>query len=167
MSDWESEASGDQLQWRDTYFVWFAAKKRPALKKVADVLKALPERFELKYPEQDDAGKFESITLTAPRDQVTLEISYIAGEEMLEQALTLAEEIKENGETSSDRLARLASCDARFEIVQYETVNEDDEPEPGDDPDEMFDPGIVLIVLAALVKIVDGIGVDPQSGLLV
>lgn len=165
MQDEESEAGGDQLLWRDTYFVWFAAKKRPPLKKVADALKKLPERFEVKYPEQDEAGKFESLTLVVPRERVTLEISFAAGEELLEEALTLAEEIKENGEASSERLAQLASCNARFEIVQYEQVSEDAEPEPGEDPDEMFDPGIVLIVLAALVKLVDGLGVDPQSGL--
>lgn len=167
MNEWEADAGGEQLEWRDTYFVWFPAKKRPPLKRVADALQALPERFELKYPEQDDAGKFASITVVAPRDHVTLEISYSASEELVEEALTLAEEVKENGEASSDRLARLATSDARFEIVQYEQVNDDAEPTPGDDPDEMFDPGIVLTVLGVLVKMVDGIGVDPQSGLLV
>ena len=166
MSNWDSEAGGEELQWRDTYFVWFPANKRPTLKKVTAALQALPERYELKYPEQDDAGKFESITLLAPRDQVALEISFLEGEDLPDQALTLAEEIKENGETSSDRLAQLASCDARFDIVQYERVEAD--ADLGDsDPDEMFDPGTVLIVLGALVKLVDGIGVDPQSGLLV
>ena len=165
MSDMDSDLDGDQLQWRDTYFVWFPSKKRPKLKQVEAALKALPDKFVLKYPEQDDDGSFESITLMAPSDHVALESSYLARDDLREEAQTLAEEIKENDAGATDRLAKLAACDARFDIVQFEQVEEDtagDEP-----PDEMFDPSTLLIVLGALAKLVDGIGVDPQSGLLV
>jgi hypothetical protein len=147
------------LQWRDTYFVWFPAKRRPKLSQVEAVLKALPEHFELKFPEGDDDG-FESITLLSSADHSALEISYLEGDDLREQAQSLAEEIKENDDAPAQRLARLAACDARFDIMLFEQVDGDAED------DDMFDPSTLLVVLEALAKLVDGIGVDPQSGLL-
>lgn len=149
------------LQWRDTYFVWFPAKRRPTLRQIEAVLKGLPEHFELKFPEQDDDGGFESITLLSPADHSALEISYLAGDDLREQAQSLAEEIKENDDAPPRRLAQLAACDARFDIMLFEQVDDDE-----DDADELFDPSTLLVVLEALAKLVDGIGVDPQSGLL-
>jgi hypothetical protein len=156
-----SGLEGDQFRWRDTYFVWFSSKRRPALKQIEATLRALPERFELEHPEEDEAGGFESLTLLSAGDHAALEISYLEGDDLREQAQSLAEEIKEGGEAPRERLARLASCDARFDIMQFEQVEDDEEDE------DMFDPSTLLIVLGALSKLVDGIGVDPQSGLLV
>jgi hypothetical protein len=150
-----------RLHWRDTYFVWFPAARRPKLSDVEKVLRGLPEHFELRFPEQDDDGGFESITLLSSADHSALEISFLAGADLREQAQALAEEIKENGDAPPQRLAKLASCDARFDIMLFEQVEEDEEED-----DEMFDPSTLLVVLDALAKQVDGIGVDPQSGLL-
>jgi hypothetical protein len=155
-----SELDEQGLQWRDTYFVWFPAERRPKLKQVETALKALPEHFELKFPEQDDEGGFDSITLFSSADHSALEISYLAGDDLREQAQQLAEEIKENDDAPRQRLARLAACDARFDIMLFEQVDEDA------DDDDLFDPSTLLVVLEALAKLVDGIGVDPQSGLL-
>jgi len=152
----------DRFRWRDTYFIWFAAKRRPSLKQVQATLAALPDKFDVQFPEADDDGNFESITLISPRDHSALEISYIEGDDLREQAQTLAEEIKESDEGPRERLARLASCDARIDIMQFEQADEGD-----DESDEnFFDPSSLLIVLEAISNLVDGIGVDPQSGLL-
>jgi hypothetical protein len=155
-----SGLDGEQFRWRDTYFVWFSSKNRPTLKQVEQALKALPEHFELQLPEVDDDGGFESLTLFSAGDHAALEIAYLEGADLREQAMTLAEEIKEGCEGVGDRLTRLARCDARFDVMQFEQVEEDED-------DDMFDPSTLLIVLGALAKLVDGIGVDPQSGLLV
>lgn len=156
-----SELDEQGLQWRDTYFVWFPSERRPKLQQVEAVLKRLPEHFELKFPEQDEAGDFESITLLSAADHSALEISYLEGDDLREQAQSLAEEIKENDDAPRQRLARLAACDARFDIMLFEQVDAE-----GDEDDDLFDPSTLLVVLEALAKLVDGIGVDPQSGLL-
>ena len=54
---------------------------------------------------------------------------------------------------------------ARFDVMQFERIEDVDADEA--DLDEAFDPSTLLIVLGALVRLVDGIGVDPQSGLIV
>jgi hypothetical protein len=100
----------------------------------------------------------------AGRDQSALEISYLAGDDLREQAQALAEEIKETDDAPVERLARLAACDARFDLMQFEHV--DDAFDGEEDGEDSFDPSTLLIVLEALAKQVGGIGVDPQSGLL-
>ena len=35
-----------------------------------------------------------------------------------------------------------------------------------DEPDEMFDPSALLIVLDHLIELTDGVAVDPQAGTL-
>lgn len=162
--DEADDSEMEQFCWRDTYFVWFAAARRPSLEQVRQTLQALPEHYQLESPETDDAGRFESITVRSPGDHVALEISFLGGDDIRLQAETLAEEMKSTGDNDNRRLAKLAACDARFDVMQFEQLDED----AGDpDPDGGFDPSTLLVVLNALVKLVDGIGVDPQSGLIV
>lgn len=151
-----------RLQWRDTYYVWFSSARRPSLRQVEKIIRELSERFAVKLSEADDDGGFESITLQAGRDQSALEISYLAGDDLREQAQALAEEIKEVDDVPMERLAKLAACDARLDLMQFEQVDD----EPDGEMEDTFDPSSLLIVLEALAKQVGGIGVDPQSGLL-
>lgn len=156
--------AGGELCWRDTYFVWFSSKRRPKLTEIERVLRALPDHYTLQFPEQDDSGNFESITLLSAGDHAALEISYLAGDDLREQAQALAEEVKQCDGSAAERLARLAKCDARFDVMQFEQIDADENEE---EADELFDPSALLVVMGALAKLVDGIGVDPQSGLLV
>lgn len=162
--DATDEAGGGELRWRDTYFVWFSSKRRPKLEQLVQVLKALPDHYTLQFPEQDADGGFESITLLSAGDHAALEISYLEGDDLREQAQALAEEVKQCDGAAADRLSRLAACDARFDVMQFEQI---DAGEDEDEADELFDPSALLVVMGALAKLVDGIGVDPQSGLLV
>lgn len=155
----------EQFCWRDTYFVWFDGARRPTLEQVTRTLAALPEHYQLQSPEADDAGRFESVTLLSGGDHVALEISFLGGDDIRLQAEALAEEMKTSGDNETRHLAKLAACDARFDIMQFERIDDPDADEA--DLDEAFDPSTLLIVLNALVRLVDGIGVDPQSGLVV
>ncbi len=159
------ELETEQFCWRDTYFVWFDAARRPSLKQVEQTLDALPEHYKLQSPEADENGGFESITLLSRTDHAALEISFLAGEDIREQAEVLAEEMKNSSDNETRRLAKLANCNARFDVMQFERIEDVDADEA--DLDEAFDPSTLLIVLGALVRLVDGIGVDPQSGLIV
>ncbi|MCE9604553.1 MAG: hypothetical protein K8U03_06560 [Planctomycetia bacterium] len=168
MSDSDAHSESEQFAWRDTYFVWFMAARRPTLKQLQTTLAALPDHYALEHPEADEMGNIESITVLSTMDRAALEISYLAGDDIHEQAETSAEEMKSAGDSDPKRLHRLAMCNARFEVMQFERV---DESNMGDEDDEElgegFDPSMLLIVVNALTKLVDGIGVDPQSGLIV
>lgn len=156
-----ADSDDDQFCWRDTYFVWFDSTRRPTLRAMDDCLRDLPDQYVLQAEEDDGAGRFESITLRSPGDHVMLEISYLDGPDILEQAQTTAEEMRMSDDADQRRIAALAACNARFDILQFEQIEN-----AGDDPDEAFDPSTLLIVMTALTKLVDGIGVDPQSGLI-
>jgi hypothetical protein len=155
----------DEFKWRETYFVMFDSAKRPTLKTVERVLRDLSERFELSNGSADEDGRFESITVMSPDDYAALDISFESGEEVLEQGAALEQEMKSSAADQEERarLARLPKCDARFDLLHFEQVTDD---EPEDEADEMLDPSALLIVLDALVELTGGLGVDPQSGTL-
>jgi hypothetical protein len=155
----------DEYKWRETYFVLFDSSKRPLLKSVEKTLHALSERFQLTNATADEDGRFESITVMSPDDYAALDISYEAGEEVLEQVETIEAEFKQGPLDSEEKkkLARLKTFDAKFDLLHFEQTADD---QPEDDQDEMLDPSALLIVLDAVVELTGGVGVDPQSGTL-
>ena len=68
-----------RYRWRETYFVLFPAKKRPALNSVAKMLSALNKRFELTNMNADGEGLIDSLTLISPDDFAALDICYTDG----------------------------------------------------------------------------------------
>jgi hypothetical protein len=83
-----------------------------------------------------------------------------------EQVIELSEEMESAQLTVDEKqkLKRLKSCDARFDVYHFEQVvmgQNDDEEE------SYLDPGALLIVLERLARMCRGVGVDPQSGTLV
>jgi len=152
----------DQFRWRETYFVLFDASRRPKLKAVVKKLGSLNKRFTLTNPAACEEGLFESLTVLAPDDFAALDICYVAGEEVREQALELAKEMK-GPECSREDLAkieRLTQLDGRFDVLHFEQLVDSS----GDDLDDLFDPSGLLVVLDALVELTGGIAVDPQAG---
>jgi len=160
-----STFENDQYRWRETYFVLFDSAKRPSLKKLQRALARLSSRFILTNLGAGEQGQFESLTVLAPDDFAALDVCYLYGEEVLEQGRQWAEELAAAGcrEDDRDRLNRLRHCDGRFDLLHFEQISDaGDEDELG----EMLDPSTLLIVLDALVKLTDGIAIDPQSGSL-
>jgi hypothetical protein len=150
-------------RWRETYFVLFDAANRPTLAQTKKAVAALGRRFQLKNVRGDDQDRIDSLTLLAPDDFAALDIAYLEGDEVLEQRVQLAEDLKSLACDPDDRarLKRIRQCTARFDVLHFEQVVEEDEE---DEEDEMLDPGSMLIVLEALAKLTGGIAVDPQSG---
>jgi hypothetical protein len=155
----------EEFKWRETYFVLFDSCKRPTLKKVEAVLRDLSERFVLSNARADDDGRFESITVMSPDDYAALDISYESGDEVVEQGSTFHQELKASASDPDERakLARLPKCDARFDLLHFEQTSGSGGE---DEADEILDPSALLIVLDALVELVAGVGIDPQSGTL-
>ncbi len=148
-------------KWRETYFVLFDLERRPTLEAVKQSLEHLNGRFELLNPAADDTGRVESLTLHSPQDYAALDISYVEGAEVLEQGAILAKELKGSAAdaTEKTKVARLAKCTARFDVLHFEEVTDD-----ADEEGEMLDPSALLLVLGTLAKLTHGVGIDPQSG---
>jgi hypothetical protein len=155
----------DNYRWRETYFVQFDPQKRPTLEQVERRLAALGDQFELTSPKADDEGRFEMLTILASDDFAAMDISYIEGDEVLEQGKQFAAEltVAECAAEDKSKLALLRSYGGRFDVLHFEQVAEAQEQE---DSDEMLDPSSLLLVLDILVEMTDGVAVDPQCGTL-
>ena len=152
----------NQYRWRETYFVLFDRSKRPTLEQLQQRLTRLNNRFTLTNLSADESGQFESLTVLSPDDFSALDISYLEGQEVVEQATELAEELDTTdcGAEERLRLERLRGCNARFDVLHFEQLVKFDE----DETDDMLDPSALLVVLQALAEQTDGIAVDPQAG---
>ncbi len=152
-----------RYRWRETYFIQFDKKNRPMLAEVEKRLAALGGQFETTSPKADRQGRFESLTVLAPEDYAALDISYLEGEEVLEQGAQFAEELTVAGcaKEEKNKLELLRSHDGRFDVLHFEQIDEEGER---DDADEMLDPSSLLLVIDILAELTDGVAVDPQGG---
>lgn len=155
-------STDDRYEWRETYFVLFPSRKRPLLSAVEIAVSKVGAHLRLSGQEADDEGRIEAINVQSPGDHSALEIDYHSGEEVALQVQELTEQLRSD-RAERDKLAKLKSCDARFEIMHFEMMSDDISD---DADDEVFDPSALLVVLDALVELTDGVGVDPQSGTL-
>jgi hypothetical protein len=153
---------GDQLEWRDTYFILFQQSGRPTLTQVEAAISDATRHVTLENLEADEDGMFESLLVQAPDDHSALEISYETGDAVIEQSAALAKQLR--GEASPDQLKRLLRADARLDVMHFERVSSDS---PGEDEDwetGTLDPSSLLNVVEALAKLTKGLPIDPASG---
>jgi len=150
----------DNYRWRGTYFVLFDAERRLTSEQIIAELRAIDSRNEVRDVRENEDG-FESLTMISPTDFAGMDVTYMMGEEVREQASDLIMELQEMMEEPEDqqKLDRLAACNAQFEIYHFQQVTEQDD----DDDDEMMDPGSLIVVLERLAEECDGVAVDPQS----
>jgi len=152
-----------RYRWRETYLVLFRSSRRPKLKKVQETLSAINKNYQLLNLSADKQGRLESMSLISPDDFAAMDICYVSGAEVLEQAASLAQDLRPAAIEADleDYLKRLVQCDARFDVLHFEQL-----PDPPEDADEeeLLDPSALLLVLGALARLTDGIAVDPQSG---
>jgi hypothetical protein len=156
----------DFYRWRETYFVLFEERNRPQPKLLEKTLRDLNPRYRIEGQRADDAGGFESLTLYSPDDYAAMDITYTAGEEVREQVQELLKEFRAapGDKEEQEKLKKLTLCDARFDVYHFEELV------PGggeEDEEEFLDPGSLLIVLERLARACKGVGVDPQSGVLI
>ncbi len=153
----------DGYRWRETYFVWFPIAHRPLLSQVVAEIRLLGEHYELVSTEQNQLGQIESLVVRSPDDHAALEIDFATGDDILLDAINTADELRPTEASDSERIEQLRHCDARFELMHFEQVYSGETEE---DSEEMFDPAALVLVLDALVRLTQGIGVDPQSGII-
>ena len=177
-----SDTNGDELHWRETYFILFPHDRRPSLKQVASALTEANRRFQLENPESDDGGLLESLLVESPEDHAAVEISYEVGDAVIEQNLEWAKQLQK--ELPGDQLQELIKADARLDVAHFERVPSasvgdaetgsspgsriddtfDDTFGDDDEPFEMLDPTCLLTVVDTLASLTDGLTFDPASG---
>lgn len=159
----QEDDAGDQLEWRDTYFILFQQSGRPTLTQVEAALSGAGRNLTLENLEADEDGMFESVLVQAPEDHSALEVSYETGDAVIEQSAALAKQLK--GEASADQLKKLLRADARLDVMHFERVSAaDDFDDDGDEFGEPVDPASLLNVVEALAKLTKGLPIDPASG---
>lgn len=152
-----------EYRWRETYFVLFDQTKRPTLAAFKKMLGKLPGHFEVSAASVEEDDRIESITVLAPEDNAALDISYVDGEEVIDQAAELQDQIKPGDDAERQKLRQLNRANARLDIMHFEHVTSF---EAAEDDDEMLDPSALLVILDHLVDMTAGVAVDPQSGTL-
>jgi len=154
----------DHYRWRETYFVLFDAKKRPTTDKVKKALQGLHDRFEVTNVRGDAHHHLESLTILAPDDFAALDVCFVAGDEVREQVEQLSSSMDLTLLDPGDRqkVKRIGTSDARFDVLHFEQLADDAAGDEGDD--DLLDPSAVLLVLEALAHLTEGVAVDPQSG---
>ncbi len=157
-----------RYSWRETYFVLFRADRRPTLAKIEKALRRLNPSFTLLNQTADEQGRFQSLTLIAPDDFAGMDISYLEGQEVIDETEELIEQLAAGECTPEDcqRLRQLSRMNARFDVYHFEEICEDDY-DNSEDREELLDPGTLLLVLDLLAKMTGGIVIDPQSGTFV
>ena len=143
-------------EYRETYFVLFDQKNLPAAKDLFAAIKGLGSRYQI-VESNEDEGLFESMSVVSQQDFSAMDIAYLEGEEVESQIVELQEQFKNATMTKeeTEKLAKLRNFNARFDIFHFERVT--------GEPEDILDPGGLLIVLAKLTELCDGIAVDPQS----
>ena len=143
----------------DTFFVHFQIENRPSADDVRTTIESLGNKYELSGVVEDE-GNFVSATIKSPQDNSAMDISFVQGEEVLEQVQNLMVEFKTITLMGDDqaKLSILSQCNARLDIYHFEKITGGEE--------QMLDPGGLLLVLEKLAKLAKGVGLDPQSNSL-
>lgn len=152
----------EQYEYTDTFFVFFKRENLPAVDAITDAIKELGDRYEQgKLSLRDDA--FESMTVLSPQDFSAMDIVLDMNAEVAAQIEEMMGEFRTLTLTGDDqeKLKRFKECDARFDLFHFEK-----QVAGNSDPDAFIDPGGLLIVLEKLRALCDGVGIDPQSQML-
>jgi hypothetical protein len=153
--------NGD-YEYTDTFFVFFKRENLPSIEVVKSAIADLGDRFQAsKIAEKE--GDFESMTVLSPEDFSAMDIVLDLNAEVTTQIEELVGDFRTQTLTGDDqdKLQIFKQCDVRFDLFHFEKqVN------GNDDPDAFIDPGGLLIVLEKIRSICDGVGLDPQSQML-
>lgn len=159
-----SESDPPELAWRETYFILFRSSDRPTVMQLESAIADANPRLKLKNLEANDDGYFQSLLVQAPEDNAAMEISYEAGDVVVEQSTEIAKSLRKR--ITEKQLAQLLRADARLDVMHFEQVQDDwEEPAEEDDFfDDTFDPASLISVVEALAALTGGVAIDPGAG---
>ncbi len=148
----------NQYQYRETYFVLFAARNLPGAEKLQEALGSLGPRYETVNLAENENG-FESLTVKSHRDFAAVDIVLTQGAEVIAQVQEVLEAARTMTLTGEDskKISRLREFDSRFDVFHFEEIA------TATDDDQFLDPGGLLLVLDALAGLCKGVAMDPQT----
>ncbi|QEG21940.1 hypothetical protein [Mariniblastus fucicola] len=152
----------DQYEYTDTFFVFFKRENLPTPAAVKTAIAELGDRYdfgEISFRED----QFESMAVFSPQDFSAMDIVLDLNTEVTTQIEEMVGEFRALTLTGDERekLQTFKECDSRFDLFHFEK-----KVKGNDDPDAFIDPGGLLIVLEKLRELSDGVGIDPQSQML-
>ena len=151
----------EQYEYTDTFFVFFDRENLPEADAVKTAIAELGSRYEfgkMSFREE----QFESMTILSPQDFSAIDIVLDLNTEVVTQIEDLADEFRAltlNGD-DREKLVKCKKMNSRFDLFHFEKKFD------GEEPDAFIDPGGLLIVLEKLRSLCDGVGLDPQSQML-
>lgn len=180
-----ADSTGDELFWRETYFIIFPRDRRPSLAAVQRALAKADARLQLENPAADDEGQFASLLVESPEDHAAVEISFETGEGVVEQNLEWAKRLQK--QLPAKQLQLLMTADSRIDVAHFERMAAGDAPPPqpddefgagdmwsdddggdvdefGEPPMEMLDPTCLLTVVDCLAGLTKGLTIDAAAG---
>jgi hypothetical protein len=142
--------------------VFFQRDKLPTAAAIEAGLKELGERYEVRKVSLREE-QFESATVISPQDFSAMDIVLDLNAEVKTQIEQIVDEFRSLTLTGDDRekLQTFKKCDARFDLFHFEQ-----QVSGSSDPDAFIDPGGLLIVLEKIRELCGGVGLDPQSQML-
>jgi hypothetical protein len=166
----ESAGSGDDLEWLETYVVFFESAARPTLTQVESAIGEAGHRLRMERLKANDDGQFKSVLVQAAEDNAAIDIRYEEGEAVSDRAMALAKQLRK--ELEGDQLAQLLRSDAWLEVMHFQRVTPADESgdEWAEEPEEDFmgsgglDPATLITVVEALANLTGGLPIDPEAG---
>lgn len=151
----------EQYEYTDTFFVFFDRENLPQPDAVKAAITELGSRYE--FGDMAFRGdQFESMTILSPQDFSAIDIVLDLNTEVTTQIDELATEFRSltlNGD-DREKLTKFKTMNSRFDLFHFEKKFD------GEEPDAFIDPGGLLIVLEKLRSLCDGVGLDPQSQML-
>ena len=146
-----------RYQYRETYFILFEKENRPSNDELIAAINELGDRYEIKEIHHDQQEVLESMTIVAASDFAGLDLTYVDGEEVLEQVAELNESFKTTTLTGDElkKIAKIGNCRARFDVLHFEEVTGSE--------DDFLDPGTLLTVVEKIAGLCDGVGIDRES----
>lgn len=155
----------DGYEWRETYLLFFDSARRPTLEAAEARLKRANPQFEFEDGVTDDDGLLESLTVISSADFAAVDICFDDSDEIQHQASETAAGYKPAQLDAEERhkVAKLAKCDARYDLLHFGRVMDDDFA-GGEPDDDLLDPSTLLAVMDAMVELTGGVGIDPASG---
>jgi hypothetical protein len=148
----------NRFVYRDTFFVYYKKQDRPNVENVKAFLAEMGNKYQTTNLKDSD-GKFESMTIHSPQDYSAMDVTYLEGEEVVEQVSEMMKDFILMTLTGEDqqKLKIFQNCDARFDVFHFEQIAE------GQEEDEILDPGGLLLVMNNLAELCHGVSLDPQS----
>lgn len=160
-----ADAQGDgDLAWRETYHVLFQSAARPTLTQVEACVADADPRLRIDNLTADEHGYFQSVLIESPEDNAAIEVSYEAGEAVIEQSAELAKAMR--ARLDGRQLAVLLRADARLDVMHFERMGDSIEDFTGEDEMalETLNPAALIAVVTALADLTGGLPVDPTAG---